>query len=358
MLSLVLATLTLAPAGTPLACAALPRAAVLEVQGRGKKPMQGKGKKPTTKRKKAQAKPGPIFRGMIGGAAKAKEQIEQRAGTADQEPGTTPRRRAFQEQADEEQILEWFTTCDHNANGWVSFREAKISLKFARPRFQAFDEDRDGRLVLEEFTASYEFSFRYGSGFKPPLPKPGPKKPKQRAPDQIRNAYDTDLDGQLGSMEITRMLADYERSDVTADVVLRLLDTDLDQKLAGTEIEGLVVILHPVALPLVETTLDPTADTKPATLDDLFGTVVLRADSGTTPNPPLIVGPVPHFRRLDIDNDGKISVRDLEELLRPHQTGVRVQTVVNTLDLDGDGALSQAEFFAALVHISSPEGAK
>jgi len=361
MLPFLLATLTIAPAEAPAAYAAVPHVVAAPVLAQGRMPRQRPGQArrsgPSAQKKPARMRPGPILRGMLRGASEAKQRIERRAAEGQQGAGRTTQRPYVQDHADEEQIREWFETCDHNENGWVSFREARASLRFDRPRYQAYDADRDGRLDLEEFTASYEFSARYGGGFKPPLPKPGRKKPRQRTPDQIRNAYDTDLDSRLSRQELARLLADYERMDVTPEQVLRRLDDDLDEHLGGSEIDGLVGILHPVAL-LADTPPILLTETPPTTIDELFGKVVLRANSGTTPNPPLIRGPVPHFRRLDLDNDGEISVRDLEQLLRPHKTGVRIRTVLNTLDLDGDGTLSEAEFLAALVHVEPTGGVK
>ena len=139
MLSFLLATLTIAPAEAPLAREAAPSVATAEAQARGRKPGQGaaQGRKPTAKKKNKQArpKPGPLLRGMIGGAAKAKERIEQKAGGAQRGPGSRRQRPPVRDEADEEQILDWFNVCDHNENAWISFREARASLRFDRPRF-------------------------------------------------------------------------------------------------------------------------------------------------------------------------------------------------------------------------------
>jgi len=64
--------------------------------------------------------------------------------------------------------------------------------------------------------------------------------------------------------------------------------------------------------------------------------------------PPLTLGPLPHFHRLDLDRDGGISLEDLTELQTPIQISVRPSTVINVLDRDGDGKLSAAELRAAL----------
>jgi Ca2+-binding EF-hand superfamily protein len=68
----------------------------------------------------------------------------------------------------------------------------------------------------------------------------------------------------------------------------------------------------------------------------------------TSPLPPRIPGPVTHFRRLDVRDDGTIDVDDLRELLAPARLDVRSSTVLAALDRDGDGRLSEVEFDAAL----------
>ena len=76
---------------------------------------------------------------------------------------------------------------------------------------------------------------------------------------------------------------------------------------------------------------------------------MIRRDSASSPYPPLITGPVPHFRRLDLDNDGAISIDDLANLMRPMQMRLRLPALINTLDLDGDGVLNEEEFERALI---------
>lgn len=64
--------------------------------------------------------------------------------------------------------------------------------------------------------------------------------------------------------------------------------------------------------------------------------------------PPRIAGPVPAFERLDLDRDGRLSDADLDRLQRPVQMQVRRGTVLATLDLDGDGVVDRAEFYASM----------
>lgn len=247
---------------------------------------------------------------------------------------------------DEAQVQVWFETSDHDGNGWISYREADHSLGFGRPRFQAFDGDRDGRLDAYEFDELYMHAVVNVGRFAPPKPAPEPPRQRTRTPIQLRNAYDSDLDRAIGRFELAQVLADYGR-DVEPELVLSNLDASGDLELDLTELEGLNAILFP--FDVTEAKVE-APDEKPLTVEDLFGLTVPRGtEPGATPSPPRIAGPVGHFRRLDLDGDGFISLQDLETLLRPVRSSIRPHTVINTLDLDGDLRLTEAEFRKSLV---------
>ncbi|MFT4539929.1 MAG: Ca2+-binding EF-hand superfamily protein [Planctomycetota bacterium] len=247
------------------------------------------------------------------------------------------------------QLEEWFSLADYNGTAWISFREARTALDLERERFAFYDSDRDGRLRADEFETYYADSMRLGGVFVPPKPPPGPVKPPERSPQQLRNAYDNDLDGNISLFELGRLLVDYGRIELDANDVLRLIDTDRDELVNLTEMPALSGILHPVVPPDDAAALALEAEA-PKTILDLFGRVEARGtDIGGTPYPPRILGPVPIFRRLDLDNDGFISTVDLSELLRPIQLGFRPHAVLGTLDLNGDGRLSSDEFEHAMV---------
>jgi len=255
-------------------------------------------------------------------------------------------RRELQSQlVDEAQVQGWFETCDHDRNGWLALGEAAASMNFDRNRFQAFDEDRDGRLDPYEFDDIVLHAVLSVGRFTPPRHAPPAPPPPTRTPEQMRNAYDTNLDRALDALELAQVLADYDRRVLSPERVVEGLDQSTDGRLDAVELGGLNALLYPIEVD------EPTAaaDDAPArTVEDLFGQVVPRGDSGSVLGPPLIAGPVGHFRRLDLDGDGYISVQDLDTLLRPVRSAIRPLTVINTLDRDGDSRLDQREFLSSL----------
>lgn len=284
-----------------------------------------------------------VLRALLPPTAPGKGEGERGGDGTERDPKGRSREKRALEFVDEAQLRAWYETADFNANGWISFSESSVSFGFDRPRYGSFDADRDGRLALEEFAAYYRYSIVHQNGFREPRPAPESQRARQRTPEQLRNAYDMDLDGKLSRVELQRVLEDYDRADLEAEHIATGMDRDGDSRLSVAELVGLPPILFPVEVPA-------TADAAPThkTLEELFGQVVPRP-GGAGNYPPQIVGPVSHFRRLDLDADGKISRRDLEDLLRPVHTTIRVQTVLHTLDVDGDGVLSRAELVAALV---------
>ncbi|MDP6539257.1 MAG: hypothetical protein QF903_04825 [Planctomycetota bacterium] len=170
----------------------------------------------------------------------------------------------------------YFEVCDYDENGWISFREASAALDVSRTRFFAYDRDRDGRVLREEFLAVYLDTVRRLGAFQPPTPREG------------------------------------SLSDA--------LPESIKPTASGEVLE------------------------KAGSLAELFGQPSAREDAKLiSPLPPRIRGPVPHFLRLDLDRDGRIRTDDLLALLRPVQLPVRINTVIATLDADGDGGLDADE---------------
>lgn len=179
----------------------------------------------------------------------------------------------------------YFKVADYDGDGWISYREAKISLELNRQRFSTFDADRDGRITLEEFTKIFRNTIKKVGAFKPPIPDP------------------TDPD----AISLEELLIEGEEPEEVVEAVK------------------------------VESVLE------------LFGEVVPREEQEHgAAQPDRIVGPVPSFRRIDYDNDGGISHADLTELLKGAGLEVRINTLLASLDEDGNGKIDEAEFFASM----------
>ncbi|QDV06265.1 EF hand [Planctomycetes bacterium Poly30] len=237
----------------------------------------------------------------------------------------------------------WFSVADADSSEWISFREAAASMRFDAPRFCFFDKDNDGRMTFEEFSGYVEEEASKNRRIVEPVLADLDGAPRRRNAGQLRVAYDTDGDGAISRFEFETILRDYDqeaRVFESKDVFLRL-DVDGSKTLGVDELDRLASYLSPLG--------GSSAAPKPvmpgaSTVLDLFGAVQDMGDS----HPPRIAGPVPPFRRLDIDNDGFVELEDLERLEGRSFNPIRLKSVLNMLDIDYDGRLSEAEFLASM----------
>ena len=146
--------------------------------------------------------------------------------------------------------------------------------------------------------------------------------------------------------ELETLLYDYGRSEIPAPRAFERLDEDADGGLREGELEllsRLRATLHAAG------PAEPSTEPPPTSLDELFGEAVPRpGELDRAPQPPLIVGPVSIFRRLDLDDDGGIEVDDLRGLLSPLQMTPRLPAIHATIDLDEDGRIDPDELALAL----------
>ena len=235
----------------------------------------------------------------------------------------------------------YFNTADWDADGWIRFSEAEKSLNVDQAQFALFDKDRDGGITAAEFAARYRLLVEKGGVFPAPRPKPDAPRAAKRDAKALLLAYDADLDAMLVESELIRALDEARVTEPTASVVLTTLDKDHSAGIDGTELDALSEVLYPGS--------GPKRALKPLTLEELFDhSTTSESRAGATMGPRRTVGPIPVFKRLDYDRSGSIDLYDLESLLRPMRSAVRPSAVLATLDTDGDGAISELEFAAAM----------
>jgi len=247
-----------------------------------------------------------------------------------------------------EQLLQeeqYFGVCDHDSDGVIVFAEARHSLELDRPGFAVYDADRSGDISREEFRERYTEIVRRYAGFAPPTPSALSVLSPEQTPQQMLNRWDDDSNRGLDARELQALLDRYDMDEYTGEQAIRTLDRNGSRRLEVSELLPLKNLVDDHTNPDWIFPEEPEA----MTLIGLFGTQVPRPGlPGAVPMPPLTLGPLPHFHRLDLDRDGGISLEDLTELQTPIQISVRPSTVINVLDRDGDGKLSAAELRAAL----------
>lgn len=252
--------------------------------------------------------------------------------------GLTP---GLQEPVDRELLSTYFRTCDADDSGWLSFRECRDSLALDRAGFASFDTDIDYRVTLEEFEANYDEVTRRVGSLQVPV------KVIERAPDlprstrQLLAAYDRNGDEAIQTSELIALLGEYGLNKLPAETVLANLDDNGDRSLSGVELERGWRMLQSLYATARAETEDQTIYTS---IDQLFGLTVERpAAIDASRQPPLIVGPVLPFRRLDLDGDGGIEIDDLYRLLTPVTPSFSIGAIHAGLDLDEDGRIDRAE---------------
>jgi len=238
---------------------------------------------------------------------------------------------------------QYFSMADANGSKWISFAEARATMRFDAARFRVFDTDNDGRLTIKEFSEFVNVEAAAGRVVRKPNVPAGLVKQPARNADQIRSAYDIDLDGAISSLELERLLVDYQgnsRDRLDAATTLDRHDSDGSGVLERDELDRIATLINPRTGLAVSEERRPTG----RSIIDIFGRPIERGEN----LPPRIKGPVPTFHRLDVDRDGFVSLDDLERLEGTTFAPVRLSSVLATLDRDGDGRMSEAEFVQAM----------
>lgn len=236
--------------------------------------------------------------------------------------------------------VRYFGICDRDGDHSISFPEASASLGLDRKAFAIYDADGDGLISMAEFKKRYKDILASGATFPPPKAKVVPPSALPASAEKVLEDYDKIKDGALDLGELDAALVGMGASKIDPETALSQFDHDGSGRLEVEEIEELLSILRSGSARKI--------GPRPKSIDELFGALVPRKGGGTAPEPPRIVGPVSSFRRLDIDGNGRITREELSELQRPWILNIQSSAVLAALDTDGDGAVGEAEFWAAM----------
>lgn len=249
-------------------------------------------------------------------------------------------------------LEDYFALGDHDSNGMISFREARAALTITRAGFARYDTDRNGLIDMDEFVDRYSEALLVGDSLPQPLPEDDKLNQPVRSAAQLRLAFDADANGSLSIEEVGAAFTLYETPDLDSETVVTRLDLDASGSLSLSELEGLVPMLFVgEALGLLGDTeaTERGSESRIRTVFDLFGERVIReTNTNASALPPQIVGPVGHFNRLDSNEDGVLTYEDLDAIMRPIQSSVRLRAVIATLDVNEDGVVTRGEFWGSM----------
>jgi len=271
----------------------------------------------------------------------------------------------------EREVAAHFEICDLDANGWVSYREAEVTLGIEKVEFRLYDENQDGKITPAEFRDRYQTILGLLGAVRPPVrPNPGVEvveaeegvleeevepvgpagAPEEAIPEvfpspkDLLEIYDRDRNGGLAESELEALFRDIGGA-LSADVVARQMDPDLSGELELSELGPLSML---VSRRLPEPVTGTVSGEAPVLHEIYSITLPRKQPAGAPPAPPRILGPVTQFRRLDLWNDGYIDTEDLRQLLAPARVNVRPAAVIAALDQNGDGLLDHFEFLACM----------
>ena len=283
---------------------------------------------------------------------------------------------AEQHELDLRRLREHFRVCDLDDNGWLSLREAQVTLALGRDEYRRFDANQDGRLDPAEFEAQSEL-FLTRLGATEPAPEPAAPAPAAETPAAPQEGAAQDSPVTPGPAA-DRTAAKQKPQDgkphsefatllVKPAELLQRYDLDQSKGISGPEIEkffsefGLVLSSEMV---IAQMDANKSGELEARELKTLAWLASQNVPESLRPDPPVATAtpdvaddapaaPLPphaptHFTLLDPGRDGFIDESDLRALQSQARLDVRVRAVLSAMDTDGDGRLSEAEFRASM----------
>lgn len=272
--------------------------------------------------------------------------------------------RSAQEEAELTLLAEHFRLCDLDGNGWLSLREAEVTLALGRSEYRRIDANQDGRLDPSEFAEERE-SLLARLGALPsrsvsplavppaaeptsePLPAPARPRPGRSElsamrvmPGEILRRYDTDQSKGIGAEELAQLLEDVGLT-LSAELVVAQMDPDDSGQLEASELVAMAWMVSQ-RLPQAQR---PEAPARAAAEESAPTPVTEPAPESPAARP---TPAQTHFGRLDEDGDGFVEESDLRTLQSPARVEVRLRAILSALDQDGDGRLSEDEFLSSM----------
>jgi Ca2+-binding EF-hand superfamily protein len=281
--------------------------------------------------------------------------------------------RAEQKETDLRVLREHFAVCDLDENGWLSLREAEVTLSLQRDEFRRADANQDGGLELSEFVAQQALLLArlgarppassaetgetstdpalapgteedgVGDASAAPASDPAPAAPATGfaslflRPSDLLRRYDVDESKGINVAELERLFSEMG-VPLSAEMVVAQMNPDGVGELGPKELLPLAWI----ASRYLPEALRPDA---PATTET--GRAADDAPSSSSSKAPPAVA-TSHFERLDKGGDGFLDESDLRALQGHARLDVRIRAVLSAMDQDGDGRLSETEFRASM----------
>ena len=272
----------------------------------------------------------------------------------------------------ERELKEHFKLCDLDGNGWISLREAEVTLSYGRADYRRVDEDQDGRIAPAEFARhGDELLTRLGAA-PPPAPEtsepareppatpdaetaepeptpaeaPAPALSAAEAkglfprPQDLLRRYDADASKGLDTAEITRLCSELGQT-LSPELVVEQMDPNENGQLEARELGNLCWIVSQHLPEAMRPALTPPPAPEPEPAPEV-------AAADEKPHGDARSRALTHFRRLDASEDGVLDETDLRALQSPARLDVRLEAVLSALDANGDGHLTEDEFHASM----------